>query len=82
MSEIGRVLRSRPRWIVVADPSPYDFDADVWQTLHTALRSYRVVTSYTEEDYGRPLPSGDGFEPITVRLYHAADGYVTVSADE
>ena len=60
-AEIDRILSGQPRWIVVADPSPYIYPPAIWQRLNAALRNYRVAAEYQEADYIQP--------PITVRLY-------------
>lgn len=62
--EIDRVLTRQPRWIILADPSPYEYPAAVWQGLNTALAKYRPAAEYQEADYIQP--------PITVRLYRLA----------
>jgi 4-amino-4-deoxy-L-arabinose transferase-like glycosyltransferase len=59
--EIDRILARPPRWIVVADPSPYHFAPPIRQMLDAALQRYKVVAQYREADYIQP--------PITVRLY-------------
>ena len=61
--EITRILAASPRWIVVADPSPYAFTPRIWRDLDTALKGYQMVAQYREDDYIQP--------PITVRLYRA-----------
>jgi hypothetical protein len=63
--EITRILAASPRWIVVADPSPYAFTPRIWQDLDAALKGYQQVEGYEEEDYIQP--------PISVRLYRALD---------
>jgi 4-amino-4-deoxy-L-arabinose transferase-like glycosyltransferase len=63
--EIGRILSGRPRWIVVADPSPYIYPASVWREIDDALRNYRVAGEWREVDYIQP--------PIMVRLYRLND---------
>jgi hypothetical protein len=64
--EIDRILAARPRWIVVADPSPYEYPARVWQGLTATLQEYRLAAEYPESDYIQP--------PITVRLYELKGG--------
>jgi hypothetical protein len=59
--EIERILATQPRWIIVADPSPYDYPATIRQELDAALQKYRLAAEYPELDYILP--------PITVRLY-------------
>jgi hypothetical protein len=61
--EINRILAASPRWIVVAEPSPYGFTPRIWRDLDAALKSYQQVAGYQEADYIQP--------PITVRLYRA-----------
>jgi hypothetical protein len=61
--EINRILAASPRWIVVAEPSPYGFTPVIWRDLDTALKDYQQVAKYEEVDYIQP--------PITVRLYRA-----------
>jgi hypothetical protein len=63
--EIARILAQRPRWIVVADPSPYIYPPGVRREVDAALERYREVGSYPETDYIQP--------PITVRLYRLND---------
>jgi len=59
--EVARILSTTPCWIVVADPSPYAFTPQVWHIVYAALRRYRLVQTYSEDDYIQP--------PIAVRLY-------------
>jgi hypothetical protein len=59
--EIDRVLAESPKWIVVAEPSPYILAQPVWDDLHRTLRNYRVVSDLPEDDYIQP--------PIHVMLY-------------
>jgi 4-amino-4-deoxy-L-arabinose transferase-like glycosyltransferase len=61
--EITRILGSTPHWIVVAEPSPYDFTPTIWYELDSTLRSYRLAAVYSESDYIQP--------PITVRVYES-----------
>jgi hypothetical protein len=61
VAEIRRVLDGEPRWIVVADPSPYGFTPRIWTMLSQQLSSYRLAASFDESDYVQA--------PITVRLY-------------
>jgi 4-amino-4-deoxy-L-arabinose transferase-like glycosyltransferase len=63
--EIDRILSARPRWMVVADPSPYIYPPAIWERLNAALRQYEVVAEYQEMDYIQP--------PITVRLYRSTE---------
>ena len=58
---IRGILARRPRWIVVADPSPYVYSPATWQTLDTALRGYTLAAQYHERAYVQPR--------ITVRLF-------------
>ena len=60
-AEIGRILATRPRWIVIAQPSPYLFGAEVWRELETALRDYELDATFQENDYIQP--------PIEVSLW-------------
>jgi hypothetical protein len=60
-AEVGRILRNRPRWIVLANPSPYAFQEPVWRELAAALRDYEVDATYQESDYIQP--------PFEVLLY-------------
>jgi hypothetical protein len=64
--EITRILAASPRWIVVADPSPYAFTPRIWRDLDAALKGYQMVAEHEEADYIQP--------PITVRLYRALVG--------
>jgi 4-amino-4-deoxy-L-arabinose transferase-like glycosyltransferase len=59
--EIDRILAGQPRWLIVAEPSPYEYPASVWQRLTATLQRYRLAAEYPESDYIQP--------PITVRLY-------------
>jgi hypothetical protein len=61
--EITRILATSPRWVVVADPSPYAFTPRIWRDLDAALKDYQPVADYQESDYIQP--------PISVRLYRA-----------
>jgi hypothetical protein len=71
--EIDRILAGRPRWIVVADPSPYDYGAAIWDGLNAALEHYRPVAKYQDSNYILP--------PITVRLYRLVDSTAAYRAD-
>ena len=62
--EIERILAAQTRWIIVADPSPYEYPAAVRRGLDAALQKYRLAAEYPELDYIQP--------PITVRLYELA----------
>ena len=53
-AEIGRVLDSKPRWIVLERPSPYHYDDAILRELDTALRNYRLDGTFTETDYIQP----------------------------
>jgi hypothetical protein len=59
--EIGRILGGRPRWIVVAQPSPYSYNSRVTWELEMALRDYELDSTYDETDYIQP--------PIEVLVY-------------
>ena len=61
--EITRILGSMPHWIIVAEPSPYDFTTKIWHELDSTLRSYRLAAVYGESDYIQP--------PIAVRVYES-----------
>ena len=65
VGEISRILAASPRWIVVADPSPYAFTPQIWQDLDTALKGYRLVAgtrSRTTSSRRSPsVCSGPGF---------------------
>jgi hypothetical protein len=63
--EIARILNQRPRWIVMAEPSPYIYPPAIWREVDKALKRYREVEAYPESDYIQP--------PITVRLYRLND---------
>ncbi len=63
--EITRILAAKPRWIIIADPSPYQFAPQVWRELTLALQSYRLAAAYPESDYIQP--------PITVRVYERSE---------
>jgi hypothetical protein len=63
--EIGRILAARPRWMIVADPSPYDYEEAILLRLNAALQHYRLVVEYWDSNYILP--------PITVRLYRLED---------
>lgn len=65
MAEIGRILAARPRWMIVADPSPYEYEKAVLLELNEALTRYRLAAEYQESNYILP--------PITVRLYQRED---------
>jgi 4-amino-4-deoxy-L-arabinose transferase-like glycosyltransferase len=64
-AEIGRILAARPRWMIVADPSPYEYDEAVLLQLNAALTDYRVAAEYQDTSYVLP--------PITVRLYRLGE---------
>jgi 4-amino-4-deoxy-L-arabinose transferase-like glycosyltransferase len=64
-AEIGRILAASPRWIIVADPSPYEYEEAVLLQLKSALTRYRVAMEYQESSYVLP--------PITVRLYRLGE---------
>jgi hypothetical protein len=64
-AEIGRILAARPRWMIVADPSPYEYEKAVLLELNEALTRYRLAAEYQESNYILP--------PITVRLYQRED---------
>ena len=57
----ARILATNPRWIVVAQPSPYNFSATVWRELEGALRDYKLDATFLEADYIQP--------PIEVSLF-------------
>jgi 4-amino-4-deoxy-L-arabinose transferase-like glycosyltransferase len=59
--EIGRILDEKPRWIVVAQPTPYNYSEIVWRRFDTALRNYQLDSTFEESDYIQP--------PIKVSLY-------------
>jgi hypothetical protein len=61
---IANILRTHPRWIVVANPSPYVYSPATWQALATTLRQYRLTAEFSEHAYVQPL--------ITVRLFELA----------
>jgi len=54
IAEIGRILATQPRWIVVARPSPYQYSEPIWRELDTALRDYQLDGSFRETDYIQP----------------------------
>jgi 4-amino-4-deoxy-L-arabinose transferase-like glycosyltransferase len=60
-TEIGRILNQHPRWIVIAQPSPYAYNSRVRRELDAALRDYRLDSAFQETDYIQP--------PIEVLLY-------------
>ncbi len=60
-AEIGRILDTRPRWIVIAEPSPYTYNDRVKRELAAALRDYQLDSTYQETDYIQP--------PIEVLLW-------------
>lgn len=60
-TEIGGILDRHPRWIVVAQPSPYSYNNDVRRELDAALRDYRLDSAFQETDYIQP--------PTAVLLY-------------
>ena len=62
--EVARVLAGHPRWIVVAEPSPYHFPAAVWQELQSALRHYRLDSIRQEHVYV-------DHQPLEVTLYRS-----------
>jgi hypothetical protein len=64
-AEIGRILAVRPRWMIVADPSPYEYEEEVLREVNTALQRYRLTSEYPDSGYLLP--------PITVRLYQLGD---------
>lgn len=71
---VGCILSHRPRWIVIADPSPYAFTPAIHAMLSEALTDYRLASMHVESDYVGP--------PFVVRLYRAggaADGGGTQS---
>jgi 4-amino-4-deoxy-L-arabinose transferase-like glycosyltransferase len=59
--EITRILAAAPHWIVVAEPSPYNFTPNIWHELDSTLSSYRLAAVYGESSYIQP--------PIAVRVY-------------
>jgi hypothetical protein len=61
LQEVNRLLMSTPKWIVVAEPSPYDFGESIWKRLQAILRGYQLYGEWSESDYIQP--------PIQVRLY-------------
>jgi 4-amino-4-deoxy-L-arabinose transferase-like glycosyltransferase len=64
-SEIGRVLDSKPRWIVLERPSPYHYADAILRELDAALRNYRLDGTLTETDYIQPT--------VEVELYRRID---------
>jgi hypothetical protein len=60
-TEIGRILGEKPRWIVVAQPSPYTYNDRVKRELGEALRDYQLDSTFQETDYIQP--------PIEVLLW-------------
>ena len=60
-AEISRILSERPRWIVVAEPSPYTYNDRVKRELQTTLRDYQVDSTFQETDYSQP--------PMEVQLW-------------
>jgi len=59
--EVENVVATSPKWIIVAEPSPYHFSAAIWDKLDTTLADYQPHAVWQESDYAQPL--------IEVRLY-------------
>jgi hypothetical protein len=59
--EVEAVLAEDPAWIVVAEPSPYEFAPEVLERLHAALRDYELDRSWRDKAYSYP--------PFEVQLY-------------
>jgi hypothetical protein len=53
-AEIGRILDTRPRWIVLERPSPYHYTDAISGELNTALRNYKLDATFPETDYIQP----------------------------
>jgi hypothetical protein len=53
-AEIGRILDTRPRWIVLERPSPYHYTDAILGELNTALRNYKLDATFPETDYIQP----------------------------
>ncbi len=64
-TEIGRILASKPRWIVLERPSPYHYEEAILRELDTALRNYQLDGSFPENDYIQPT--------VEVALYRQID---------
>ena len=64
-AEIGRILGTKPRWIVVTRPSPYSFSSAVHRELATALSDYERDATFQEIDYIQP--------PVEVSLWRRRD---------
>jgi hypothetical protein len=64
-AEIGRILDSKPRWIVLERPSPYHYADVILRELDTALRNYRLDGTFPENDYIQPT--------VEVALYRRCD---------
>jgi hypothetical protein len=64
-AEIGRVLDSKPRWIVLERPSPYHYTDAILGELDAALRNYELDGTFPETDYIQPT--------VEVALYRLRD---------
>ncbi len=53
-AEIGRILDTKPRWIVLERPSPYHYTDAILGELNTALRNYKLDATFPETDYIQP----------------------------
>lgn len=60
---VDREWAEAPNWIIVAQPSPYEYPASVWQRLDATLRDYELDSTWYEDDYVQR-------QPFVVRLYH------------
>ena len=64
-AEIGRILDSKPRWIVLERPSPYHYADAILRELDAALRNYQLDARFPETDYIQPT--------VEVALYRLHD---------
>jgi hypothetical protein len=64
-AEMGRILDSKPRWIVLERPTPYHYADAMLRELDAALRNYRLDGTFPESDYIQPT--------VEVALYRRLD---------